>query len=564
MADVELSVNLDSMRRFLPRILVVGFLLVVLSYELSVTLNSPIAFGDEGFHVSTARYIGTNVDYSATTPLYGSTLNPESYNRPPLWNLIEGSFYYMFGFSDTIVKVLMPFISFVTSLAIFVFVRKLYSETAGVIATIVAASIPSFVTYSVLFYSTVPYVLFFTLGFFSLLMAMKSGGRKFWLLAGVFSGVSIMTNVAGMVLPALTVVMGAYHLARNPSRRGLLDALKTYGMVLALAGLIMLPFVVRNVELYYVPGCHSISGIVQGNCPSAGTYQQVTSNDFAGRTAGGGTEGSILATGVVNYLQFAYGFVSSDGLMNTVGFAFLPFSVLAGMVIIAGRREAHDVAMVAAFIIFMLVFYQYGGLVSGRAEDTARYFLSAVPMVAAAAAVFWSSLRKAGRFAIPVLAAVIIVVAGLSFIDFYGKVAQMPAVKAFVPSFFQACDWIKQNTPADANLLSLQTYPTRYNCDRGAVWEIPDKADILLSNNLTLVRDRLAANGIGYVFVQKFALSTTPLGQAYPVSFVDFLEQNNQTFQNVYENGPAYGTQDFVNCANSGGCDPGNIVFKVD
>lgn len=561
MADFELSFSTGGLKKFL----IFGFLLAVFVLELMLTFTHPIAFGDEGYHVSTARYIGTQVDYSQNTPLFGSIINPERFSRPPEWNLIEASFYFLFGFSDTIVKFLMPLISLLTGLVVYSFGRKLYSENLGIIAAAIAVTIPSFVTYSVLFYTTVPYIFFFSIAFFSLLTAMKTGGRKWWLLAGVFSGISIITNIAGLFMPILTAVMAVISVLWKRDRRSVMDAVKKYGAVLLITALIVAPWVARNVSLYYVPGCHSVMSIIQGNCQPAQSYQSSDSNQFAGTSSGGGTDQSVVNIGVTNYLQFAYGFFSQNSFLNFVGLIFVPFSFLAGLYMLAKRKELYDVSLLAAAVIFLLVFFFIGGFFEGRSEDTARYMLSAVPLIGLAAAGFWSGLRKdEHRMNGIIVLLVILVVLALSFFNFYNKLVQMDSVKNFVPSFFQACDWVKQNLPKDANLLSLQTYPTRYNCDRGAVWEIPDKADILLSNNVTLARDRLLANGIGYVFVQKFSLSQTPFGQSYPVSFVDMLEKNNQTFIKLYENGPAYGSQQFVSCVNGGGCDPGNIVFKVN
>lgn len=569
MADIEISFDLGKLKK----ILIIGFLIAVFALELNLTFHKPIAFGDEAFHVSTAKYVGTEVDYSKYTPLYGSTLNPERFSRPPFWNLIEASFYFLFGFSDAFVKFLVPFISFMTGIVIYVFLKRLYSENVGIIAAAIAVTIPSFVTYSVLFYTTVPYVFLFTIAFLSLLAAIKTGSRKFWLLAGIFSGISVITNIAGFFMPILTVAMGILHLAKTRNFKGLTEALKTYGIVLLVTVLVMSPWIARNVGLFYVPGCSSPIDIIEGVCPQDEGYQTVTGNQFAGRSSGGGTDDSVLNIGVANYLQFAYGFSSPNSifnaqqlnsLVNIIGLAFIPFSVLAGLVVLAKRREFSDIMIVVSAIIFVLVFYQIGGLLEGRAEDTARYFLSAVPLIGLAGAAYWSSIRRDGKkFNSLIVLAVLIMVLALSFINFYGKLVQMDSVKNFVPSFFQACDWVKGNLPKDANLLSLQTYPTRYNCDRGAVWETADKTDILLSNNLTLVESRLEANGIGYIFVQKFSLSNTPFGQAYPVSFVNFLESNNQTFKKLYENGPAYGSQEFINCVNSGGCDLGTMIYQV-
>lgn len=560
MGEIEISFDLGRLKKFL----ILGFLVAVLAVELMLTYNNPIAFGDEGFHVSTAKYIGTQIDFSKYTPLYGSDLSPERFSRPPLWNLVEASFYFLFGFSEDFVKFLVPFISFMTGLAIYAFGRKLYSENVGIVAAAVAVTIPSFVTYSVLFYTTVPYVFFFTIGFLSLLTAVKTGEKKWWVLSGIFSGLAILANIAGLFMPALVVLMGIIHLIRNRSMHGLVRAVKTYGLALILIALVVSPLFARNFALFRTEGCDNPLTIFQGGCPEPGAYQPSTANQFVGRTSGGGTEESILNVGVSSYLQFAYGFGSSNGILNIIGLAFVPFSFLAGLVIIAKRREASDIALLASTAIFILIFFQFGGLVEGRSEDTARYFLSAAPLIGLAAGSYWSSVRKDGhKLNGLIILTVLIVVLALAFFSFYSRTVTLDSVKDFVPSFFQACDWVKQNLPEDANMFSLNTYPTRYNCDRPAVWEIPDKADILLSNNLTLVKDRLEANGIGYIFVQKFSLSNAPLAQAYPVSFVQFLEGNNETFEKIYENGPQFGTQQFQSCVGSGGCDPGNIIYRV-
>lgn len=560
MAEIEISFDLGKLKK----LIVIGFLVAVLALELNLTFSNPIAFGDEGFHVSTAKYVGTQVDYSEFTPYYGSAYNPERFNRPPLWNLIEASFYMLFGFNEAFVKFLVPFVSFMTGLAIYVFLRRLYSENLAIIAAVLAVTIPSFVTYSVLFYTTVPYVFFFSLAFLSMLTAVKTGSKKFWLLAGVFSGLSILANIAGVFMLILIVAMGIIQLIKTRSKSGLIEALKTYGVAFLIALLVMSPWLVRNFGVYYVPGCTDFNSIFTGNCQDLSkAYQAITTNQFAGRTEAGGTEESILSIGVTNYLQFAYGWFNSNQFLNAIGLIFIPFSFLAGIVVVARRKEFSDVMLIVSTIIFFLLLYQIGGFFSGRSEDTARYFLSAAPLIGIVGGMYWSSIRKEGhRLNGLVVLAVLILVLVLAFFSFYSKLAQMDNVKNFVPSFFEACDWVKQNVPKDANLLSLQTYPTRYNCDRAAVWEIPDKADILLSNNLTVVKERLAANGIGHIFVQKFSMSSTPLGQAWPTSFVDFLEQNNQTFKKIYENGPKYGTQDLTNCLNSG-CDAGNIVYEV-
>ncbi|MBI4894347.1 MAG: glycosyltransferase family 39 protein [Candidatus Aenigmarchaeota archaeon] len=559
MAEIEVSFDLEKLKKFI----LLGFLGAVFIVEVMMTLSNPIAFGDEGFHVSTARYIGTEVDFSSTTPLFGSTINPERFSRAPFWNLIEGSFYFLMGFSPVIVKVLVPFVSFMTGLAIYVLLRRLYSENVGILGAAIAVAIPSFVTYSVLFYTTVPYVFFFSMAFLCLLTAIKTNQTKFWVLSGLFSGIALFTNIAGLFMAILIVLMGVIQVIRSKNRQDLKAIAKTWGIALLIMLLVVSPWAARNVGLFYVPGCTSLNNIVQGNCDARGQIQTGT-DVFEGRNAGGGTEGSILNVGIMNYIQFAYGFYLPVQGLALVGTMLVPFSFLAGMLIIAKRREPADVAILLTVLIFGAVFLQYGGITEGRSEDTARYFLSATPLIALAAGTYWGSIKKEGhKMNGWIILAVMVFVLAIAFFSFEVRLAQLDSVKNFVPSFFQACDWVKQNLPEDARLFSLNTYPTRYNCERASVWETDYKADILLSNNLTLVKEGLDKNGIDYVFVQKFALSNAAYSQAYPVAFLDLMRAHNETFQWVYENGPAYGTQEFAACAQTGGCDPGNVLYRV-
>jgi 4-amino-4-deoxy-L-arabinose transferase-like glycosyltransferase len=561
MGDIEISFDLEKLKKFV----LLGFLGAVFVIEIIMTLNNPIAFGDEGFHVSTARYMGTHVDFSATTPLFGSEINPERFTRAPFWNLIEASFYFLFGFNEVFVKILVPFISFMTGLAIYVFLKRLYSENIGIFAAAIAVTIPSFVTYSVLFYTTVPYVFFFSLGFLSLLTAIKTGQQKFWFLSGLFSGIALFTNIAGLFMAILIILMGALAIIRSKRWNDIKDVAKTWGLAGLIMLLVVVPWAVRNLTLFPTDGCTGIrdlSVMIQGNChPSGGETE--SEFKFAGRTSGGGTEGAILDIGLINYLTFAYGFYAPVQWLTLIGIAFVPFSFLAGMLIIAKRREPADIVILASAIIFVLIFLQFGGVVEGRSEDTARYFLSAIPLIAVASGTYWGSIRKDGhRYNGMIVLAVLAIVLIIAFYSFELRLAQLDNVKNFVPSFFQACNWIKNNLPEDAKLFSLHTYPTRYNCERASVWETPYKAEILLSNNITLVKEGLEKNGIDYIFVQKFSLSNTPLSQAYPVSFLDFMNQHNETFRLVYENGPQYGSDDFLKCIQSHGCDPGNMVYE--
>lgn len=562
MGENEVTIELASLSKLKP-LLILGFLAAVFIVQVQLTLNSPIAFGDEGYHVSIAREMGENREYYVYNPLQGTDAQDVQYNRPPLWNMIEASFYMIFGFSDTLVKILVPLMSMLTGLVVYSFGRKLYSENVGIIAAILTVTIPSFVTYSILFYTTVPFTFFASIALFSFMYAAKIHSRKYLLVSAIFSGLAIMANIAGLFMIMVMLFYGIYEVLR--SKRLMLNV-KRYGIPIIIAILIVSPWIARNVAEFYVPGCTSIQAIIQGSCSTPSTY--AAQYEFTSRTNQGGTEIGILAMGIPQYLQFAYGFgvdqiilgsVFLTFIISVIGFSFVPFIALGGLFLAIKRKINTDVVLVLAALVFALIFYQIGGLsVDGRAEDLSRYFVVAVPMMSLLGAMYFEEMTKlARRYQNHAMIAVMVIVLVIGLTSLTQKLDTMEFVKQFSPAFFQACDWIKTNTEADSTLMSLHVYPTIYNCDRQAEWEMPDKADILLSNDLSLIDERMKVNGFDYIFVQKFSMSYEPLGQAWPISFVQLLEANPDKFQKVYENGPS-----LQECLQAGGCD-GTSVYKV-
>ncbi len=549
----NINLELGNVKRWI----VLGFLVVVLMLELQVTTSSPIAFGDEGYHVATARVIGTEQLYPKFHPLQGTLLESVTYNRPPMWNFIEGSFYMMFGFSDMFIKILLPLVSFFTGLAAYLLIKKIYSENVAVIAAIILVTIPSFVTYSVFFYTAVPFVFFATIALLSFILSTKMHGRKYLILTGLFTALALLTNIAALFIIATIGIYALLKLAYNLNLQNVVHLAKKYGMLLAIVILFVSPWILRNVIDFYIPECRSLQHILQGTCTKPASY--TSTGEFSGRTAEVGTETGILKMGIVPYLQFAYGIYSGNNILNLIGAAFVPFMFVAGLVILGKRRSEQDLIVLISVFVIALMFYFVGGLsFGGRAEDIARYFLNATPIIGLVAGVYADSLLELShKYKNFILAGIIISILGISLVGVWQKTDSLKGPKQFAPGFFEACEWIEANTQKDATLLSLQTYPTIYNCNRRANWEIPDKGDILLSNNVNLVTERLKLNGINYIFVQKFSMSTEKYGQSYPIDFVNMLETNNNSFHKIYENGPSLDA-----CIQARGCD-GALVYKV-
>ena len=558
MADREISIEIKR-----PELIVLlAFLILIFYFEIQVTLNSPIAFGDEGFHTFLARWIGTKIEYPTFIPQHGGALFEEGFVRPPMWNVLEGSFYFIFGFSDVIVKLLAPFIAFMTAISSYLLVKKVFSERVAIITSAILVTIPSYVTYSILFYVDILLVFWFNLAFLTFLIFAKTQNKKYFIMSSLFTSFAILTKQQGFILVIFYALYFVYQFYKKADLANFYSLLRTYFPPMVLLLIVISGWIIRNG--YYF-GAWLYEGpfpFWQGKTLFVGNYTNV--NSFSGDTSGGGTEINLLNFGIINYLSFAYGYIWFVPLLFILGLSFLLF-----------RRGQFDLMMILMLISGLIIL---NTVLKSRSEDAARHILFAVPVVGLIASIYLDQLsefvKKVQKY-FPYL--VLLAVFLISFYTSQGKLSDArhyePALssactpsnpscyvgfKMFSQDFFQACDWVKKNpnqVPPDSILLSLNSHPTVYNCERSAFWDFPDLPDILLGD-VNLSASRLKAEGITHIFVQKFALSTQNLRLSYPVNFVRMMDQNNQTFVKIYENGPSINA-----CISSGGCD-GTIIYR--
>jgi hypothetical protein len=151
---------------------------------------------------------------------------------------------------------------------------------------------------------------------------------------------------------------------------------------------------------------------------------------------------------------------------------------------------------------------------------------------------------------------IIIIILIFGYLGLREKLNTMYQVKQFSPTFFEACGWIKKNTPKDAVFMSIWSHRAVYSCQRNS---IGNTADIALSNDVNYTINIAKELGITHLFIQKFSIdpNNQHLSEKYDLSFVQFLENNSEHFKKIYENGPS-----LQECLQSGNCD-GNIVYEI-
>ncbi|MBI2547530.1 MAG: glycosyltransferase family 39 protein [Candidatus Aenigmarchaeota archaeon] len=536
---------------------------------LKTTLPNPITFGDEGYHTELSKWMAEHQEYPVWIPFESSKLMYSDFGRPPLFNILQAGIFSIFGFSELIVKVLTPFIAVLTGLGVFLLVKRLYGKEIGLLSSILLITLPSFVTYSVLFYTETLFTFYTTLFILSLLISINEDSKKYWMLSALFGGLAFLTKNNGVVFLLFLPLIAIYLLIKEKNKPQI-QLFRNYFIFAVIFLLVISPFILRNYYYYQAPMCYPLPLLDTSKC---NVSNFVPKYSFDTRTIQGGTENSVFTLGLTNYINFAYGDWSPDstGLLRPIysilnplqtlsgnmfgglslSSVFLFVGLIGGIFLFLREHTTIGIALLIIMVTFFTIFYQS----RERAEDASRHTLLWAPLIAVLASVFWVNVSKlSNKYGKYILIGFVVLALLLGLQQAMGKLATMSQVKQFSPTFFEACDWVKANLPKDSLLYTFWGHRAAYSCDRTIS---PSIADIVLSDDPAYVNDVAHQNGITHIFIQKFSITQQPTKESYSVSFVELLENSTKYFQKVYENGPSLN-----DCLNKGACD-GNIIYKV-
>ena len=517
-------------------------LLVILSVfffmELQVAFNTPISFGDEGLHTRMSQYMAEEKEYPVWVPIVGSDkADKTSYSRPPLWHLLEGGFFLVFGFNEFIARFLVPFIAFITGIAAFILTKRLYGETIAFISTILLVTMPSFVLYSVLFYVDALVTLFFVFAVLLFVLSMRTGSLRYLVLSAVFTVFALLTKTTSIGLFFFFPLVFVYEMITKLDKK---QILAKYGIFAVVILVFYTPFILRSIAHYgtvcNIPYIELVSDT--SGCTYPNKIEQTTK--YSARTAEVGSEASIFGMGLLNYFDFAYGNIW-----------LVLFGLIGGIVISIVKKDETTIVLLLMLVSIVPIFYNS----IPRAEDAARYMLGWSPFIAILAAIYFSKIYNFLKNYQRHLSVVIIIfVIVLGYQNFHSKLTTMQQVKQFSPLFFEACDWIKDNLQKDVLISTVWVYRAVYNCQRTTMGNPPD---IFLSKDVEKVKLTAQAYGITHLFIQKFSLTDQAFAEGYKIDSVQFFADNPEVFKKVYENGPS-----LQECISAGGCD-GNILYEL-
>lgn len=492
----------------------------------SVSLLYPTAFGDEGFYAANTRWIAENMKLPVYEPMRGTEIYHEKIVIPPLYEVTQAGMWLLGG--ETGMKLLIPVFSIIAAAMLYLFLKRTGRPKAGLIAAIIFLAIPSLVTYSVLNYTDTFLTLMFICAAYFGYVALEENDKKNTVIAGIFSGLGFLAKGSGFLV--LVMIIFYFLLSRKYKS---LKNFKTLLIIIAISGIIIVPWFARSLILYNAVCYHPL--LMNGCDPVTDvTIPKVEGLEFAGRLDTTGTEASVWDIGLLNYFNFALGWV----VLMLVVFG------ITGMFV----KKKTNLMLISLILVFIPVFFMSNTNIFGaaaRAEDTARYTLPMVLALAAIAGIFLEDIFDAVKKYNKVLAIGIIALLLVSpLIVMQQKLETMKGVKSFSEGFFNGCDWIKKNTPTDSIIFSVYAHHTAYFCDRMSVRYLPDSEEIQISNNDTAY-EHLKLHGIDYVYIQAFTISDKPYSEVTTLDFLNYLNSSDK-FEKILDNTNVYGNSGVI------------------
>ncbi len=534
-----------------------GFVVFVsLTY---VTFKSPIAFGDEGFYSSMGRWISENIDFPKYYPLIGTDKIVVPSTRMPLGFVNSAMFYILF--KEAGIKLMMPFFVFLTSLLIFVIMKRLGKPLWGFFTSIVFLLLPATVKYGVLNYPENQMIMYATGAFLFFFLGKKEKNIKWFILSGIFSFLAFMSDITGVFV---LVILGFYLLIRK------FKDIKELFFVYTTSFVLFVPWILRNFILYKNP---CIPSVIFG--PSCGKQYLIKPLTKLVEASVSSSNFSLFQAGILNYIVFGFGLTS---LIIFISIVFLWED---------RRRFLEKFLLISLFGLFLL--YVYIVSITVRFEELLRYTLFSLLLISLTLSKVLEKLtneigfKNKNMFILSIslflLFSYLLVLSGTTYItlffvlmvigeimflvfkdsewvdvkqisillillflifsfSYYGtrEVKNMYGVKHNLDTLVEACQWAQEHLPKDAVITLVYAHPAEYNCYRKtfAIQDLPDTAALRLFANDTSY-EILKRWGIDYVIIEGFTISVgNELGEHEPLKFVNYLERSDK-FEKIYD-----------------------------
>lgn len=494
-----------------------------------VSLASPIIFGDEGFHLFNAEWIAQNGEIPKFIQSWGTDVYKVALAYPPLFMITEAFAWSVGG--EFFVKLLSPIFTLLTAVVLYMLSAKIGKKQVGIFAAAMLLTTPTTVLYGILEYTDALLVLLITLFVYATYNLFEAGRNKDLVFAGVFAGLACLVKPIGLL--TIPIFLGYFILNKKRNFKHLL-------LFLIIPVLIVSPWILRNLYLFesfcYDP-------ILGPKCVEQVFIQppRIEGLEFEGRVGVGGVEGGVMEMGFLQFFDFAF------------GFSILIFFVL-GLVFLLRSESKFKNLGIAWLAVFMLLFFtnvfpmfpfsliRNAVLIYPRAEDTGRYILGAVPLMAMIAGIFISETLdkiKTVKHGALLTVVFLLFIVFITYSPFIQKAQISYQIKHFPQSWFDACSWVKTNTLKDALLYGVYGEQIAVTCDRTTAKGNPDNAEIQLTGNDTAY-EHLKLHGFDYVFIPINQISSQAYEESYYIKFYQYVSSSSK-FKLVFDDTGTYG-----------------------
>ena len=139
-----------------------------------------------------------------------------SSNYPPLFYAIGAYFYIQIGgIEDFYLKAISPTMAFLTILVVYKIGKSIAGDLYGKISALFLSTTPLFILYSMFCTYYMIFVFFITISVLFMLLALKKKRFGYWIISGVFYGISLLTTYNALFLLPLFFGIPSYIFIRG-------------------------------------------------------------------------------------------------------------------------------------------------------------------------------------------------------------------------------------------------------------------------------------------------------------------------------------------------------------
>lgn len=468
------------------------YLAVILALALLTIIPRLYSYNiNQGYWWDEAVYLGLSKNIFLGDGYWINVPGQEAF-RPPLFAILTSSVWLVFGFSESLVKILPPVFGMLAILITFLFARKLYGKETAIWAGLILATSHYFLFYGGKFLTETMFAFLSISAIYAFYLGIESKTTKgkLWLpLSGVLMALSFLTRYAGLIIGIVYILYPI--VTRTNKKQWLLNSYYWLGLIIAF--LILIPWFLFNLGAFDSPVGALFTGL--------GT---VTSGWYLG--------------------GWSFYFTHWFELFGLIGLFAIP-----GITYLAVRWKRSDVLIFLVAIVSLLFF-----IMIPRKE--ARYLLHFFPiytlMMALGVVEFKKWVRsKRGVYIIAIIFVLLNLIGGIQMLQMDVQAGS---------SLKEAGLWLSERAPEGTRIMSNNIPVLYYTSGREIVYfpeEQESLRDVIEGENISfLVIEKREPSYPEWVWVME-EWNKYPSGVFLGFNLENEFKENNETFVWVYSIG---------------------------